>query len=161
MQNKTIKQLADELHVSKTAIRKYMTEDFRAKHIEIDRDKVITISPDGCKLIAEIIENNRKPIVETPENAVSADVLNIPREVWEAIHDQLESQKKQIEDYSERLKETTAALKEAQETAGRAQALHAGTLQRQLQEPEEPKGTGQEKKKKGLFDWFKKNKEVE
>lgn len=150
--NKTIKQLADELHVSKTAVRKYMDEEFRSKHTETDRNGVIVITPEGCKLIAEIIENNRKPIATTTENAVSADVLTIPREVWEALQAQMteqaetiKSQRKQIDDYSQRLQEINTALLNEQNTAGRAQALHAGTIQHQLDAP------GQ---KGGLFGWL-------
>lgn len=136
--NKTIKQLADELRVSKTAVRKYLTDEFRQKYTETDCNQVIRILPEGCKLIAEIIENNRKPIAETTENTVS-DVLTIPREVWNALQGQLESQQKQIEDL-------TYALKQEQ-------ALHAGTIKNSekmlLPAP----------KKWELFSWLKKNKE--
>ena len=55
---KTIKELADELGVSKTAIRKHMNEDFRAAHTENLPGNVIGIDEDGCKLIAESL---RKP----------------------------------------------------------------------------------------------------
>lgn len=134
--NKSIKQLADELRVSKTAVRKYLTEDFREKYTETDRNQVIRISPDGCKLIAETIENNRKPFVETTENKVSADVLSIPREVWDALQRQLNSQERQIE-------ELTSALKQEQ-------ALHAGTIKNQALLP------ASAPPKKKFFSWFKK-----
>ena len=122
--NKTIKQLADELGVSKTAIRKYMSEEFRQEHTETDRNGVITITQSGCKLIAEIIGNNRKPIAETNENTVP-DVLTIPREVWEALQRELDSKNKTIADL-------TAALKEEQLNVKSAQTLHAGTMGRQM-----------------------------
>ena len=124
--NKTIKQLADELGVSKTAIRKYMSEEFRQEHTETDHNGVITITQSGCKLIAEIIGNNRKPIAETNENTVS-DVLTIPREVWEALQRELDSKNKTIADL-------TAALKEEQSNVKSAQTLHAGTMGRQMLE---------------------------
>ncbi len=50
---RTIKQLADELGVSKTAIRKYMTEDFRSNHVETNRNGVFTIDSAGCAHIAQ------------------------------------------------------------------------------------------------------------
>lgn len=141
--SKTIKALADELNVSKTAIRKYLTEDFRRNYVETDTNNIIKIAPDGCKLIAEMIGNRRNQFATTTENTVSANVLTIPREVWEALQTQIaaqnstiEAQRKQIDDYSERLKEANASLKFAQESAHAAQALHAGTMQKQLQEPE-------------------------
>ena len=154
--NKTIKQLADELHVSKTAVRKYMDEEFRSKHTEIDRNGVIVITPEGCKLIAEIIENNRKPIATTTENTVSADVLTIPREVWEALQAQMaeqaktiETQRKQIDDYSERLKEANDAVAKTATALQGAQALHAGTIKKQLDAP------GDEKKRSFPWPWKK------
>lgn len=122
--NKTIKQLADELGVSKTAVRKYMSAEFRKEHTETDRNGVITITQMGCKLIAEIIENNRKPIVETSENTVS-DMLTIPREVWEALQGQLESQKTQIENLTE-------ALNKAHQIADQSQHLQASSESRLL-----------------------------
>ena len=160
--SKTIKQLAEDLQVSKTAIRKYMTDDFRREHTETDARGTITITPEGCKLIAEIIGNNRKPLAETTENTVSADVLTIPREVWDALQaqikaqsDTVEAQRKQIEDYSARLQEANAALTQTATALQAAQALHAGTIQQQMLEApkndEEP-----QKEKRGIFSWKKK-----
>lgn len=156
---KTIKQLADALGVSKTAIRKYMTDEFRNKHTETTENGTIKITPDGCKLIAETIGNNRKLIAETTENAVSTDVLTIPREVWEALQSQIttqtetiEAQRKQINDYSERLREANAALTQTADALQAAQALHAGTLQKQLESAnteDEPTETAEPKK--GFF----------
>jgi len=137
MMNKTIKQLADELGVSKTAIRKYMSEEFRQEHTETDRNGVITIMQSGCKLIAEIIGNNRKPIAEANENTVS-DVLTIPREVWEALQGQLESQKTQIENLTE-------ALNKAHQIADQSQHLQASSENRLL---------ALEAPKKSRFGWF-------
>lgn len=137
--SKTIKQLADELQISKTAVRKYMTDEFRQKHTETTENGTIKITAEGCKLIAETIGNHRKQIAETTENEVSTDVLTIPREVWEALQQQIsiqnqtiESQRKQINDYSDRLRETSAALTQTAEALQAAQALHAGTIQKQL-----------------------------
>lgn len=156
---KTIKQLADTLGVSKTAIRKHMTEEFRQKHTETVGNGIIKISPEGCKLIAEIIGNNRKLIAETTENAVSTDVVTIPREVWEALQSQIttqtetiEAQRKQINDYSDRLRETNAALTQTAEALQAAQALHAGTIQKQLNAAsEEDNQTETTENKKGFF----------
>ena len=50
---KTIKQLAEELNVSKTAIRKRLTPDFKAQYVETGNNGSLYISDDGCKLISE------------------------------------------------------------------------------------------------------------
>ena len=154
--SKTIKQLADTLGVSKTAIRKYMTDEFRKEYTETTENGTIKITPPGCKLIAETIANNRKLIAETTENTVSTDVLTIPREVWEALQSQIttqtetiEAQRKQIDDYSERLREANAALTQTAEALQAAQALHAGTLKKQLEAAnaeEEPTETAEPKR---------------
>lgn len=49
---KTIKQLADDLGVSKTAVRKYMDEAFRAEHTQTAPGNIITIDEIGCRKIA-------------------------------------------------------------------------------------------------------------
>lgn len=136
---KTIKQLADELHVSKTAVRKYMTEEFRENHTQTDRNGVIVITEEGCKLIAEIIENNRKPLAETTASEAS-DVLTIPREVWNTLQSQIESQKQQIETL-------TDALRKAQQIADQSQHLQASSEKR-LSALEAPK--------RSLFGWLRK-----
>ena len=141
---KTIKQLADELHVSKTAIRKYLTEEFRQEHTETDCNGVIGITQEGCELIAETIANNRKPIAETTENTVS-DLVVIPREVWDVLQEQLKSQAKQISDQSVQIAKLTSSLDNTTSSLQAAQALHAGTIQKQLVAPKQP-----------LFGWFKK-----
>ena len=119
--SKTIKQLADELGVSKTAVRNYMTEEFREKHTERDCKGVIVVSEEGCKLIAESLgnpENNRKEVSEN-------ELCTIPRSVLTMLEEQL------------RVKDEQIAAKDAQiadltETLRAEQALHAGTMQKQL-----------------------------
>ena len=133
MSTKTIKQLADELHVSKTAIRKYMTADFRRNHTETDCNGVITITQSGCEIIAEIIANNRKPITETTENKVSDDVIVIPREVWNLFQEQLKQKDEQIH--------------RLQESLDHEQHLHAGAV-KALKAPKRP-----------LIGWFRKKDE--
>lgn len=130
---KTIKQLADELHVSKTAVRKYMTADFRENHTKTDHNGVIVITEEGCKLIAQIIENNRKPFAEAPENKVSVDSITIPKEVWDVIQEQLKSKDEQIQSL--------------QQALDQEQRLHASSVTR-LHALEAPK--------RGLLGWFRK-----
>lgn len=55
---KTIKQLADDLGVSKTAIRKRFSDEFKAEYVETSADGSLHVTDAGCKLIAESL---RKP----------------------------------------------------------------------------------------------------
>lgn len=141
---RTIKQLADELGVSKTAVRNYMDEDFRAKYTEKDRKGVITINEDGCKVIAETYgkqckeaQNNANRFAESTANTEN---ITIPMAVWTMMEEQLKKKDEQIESLSAALENTTASLKAAQ-------ALHAGTFK-----------MIPDKKSKGLG-WFKKKEE--
>lgn len=123
---RTIKELADILGVSKTAVRKYMSDEFRCEHTEISRNGVITIDSEGCKLIAmhlgrteklaEPTENKMPEIEETSENMV------IPKAVWNTLQEQLKSKDQQINDLTRLLDQE--------------QHLHAGSLQKAL--PESP-----------------------
>ncbi len=65
--NKTIKELADALGVSKTAVRKYMTPEFRSEHVKTTENGVITIDSDGCKLVAMHLQRTEK-LTETTAN---------------------------------------------------------------------------------------------
>jgi len=127
----TIKELADSLKISKTAVRKIMTATFRAAYTSVDAAGVILISDEGCEQVRtryhkhvethqKLGENNNKLIPETPET-VSAELVKMLRA-------QLDMKDKQIEDLSARLSETTAALTETTRSLQAAQALHAGTM---------------------------------
>ena len=120
---KTIKQIADELGVSKTAIRNYMDDDFRAKHTEKDSKGVITISADGCKLLSENIgkqtENSAKEFAKT-------ELLTIPRFIYDDLLEQLAKKDQQIADLTEAVKSQAQSI-----NADRHNEL-AGTMQKSL-----------------------------
>ena len=127
---KTIKELADELGVSKTAVRKHMTEDFRAQHTAILPGNIIGIDEDGCKLITESL---RKPsatggnsIPETPENPGLREEVAFLREQLLAKDRQLEAKDRQIEAQQTQIGSLTAALEHTTASLQAAQALHAG-----------------------------------
>lgn len=118
----TIKQLAENCKVSKTAIRKYLTEDFRSRYTKINEQKVILIDEIGCKLIAESL---RKP-QQTPENTTPQTTENqVFADIIATLKAELEIKNKQIEDLS-------SALALAQQSVAQAQALHAVSVQKQL-----------------------------
>ena len=126
---KTIKELADELGVSKTAIRKHMDDDFRATHTENLPGNVIGIDEDGCKLIAESLRKPQKTtgnqFSETTGNQSSQEEVAFLRE-------QLRVKDRQIEVQQEQISQLTAALEHTTASLHAAQALHAGTMQVQL-----------------------------
>ena len=139
--NKTIKQLADELGVSKTAIRNYMDDDFRAKYTAKDHKGVITISPEGCKVLSENIGNQTE---NTAKQFAETELVTIPRSVLTMLEEQLREKDAQIKDLTETVKAQAQSI-----NADRHNEL-AGTLQHQLPE----KAT-----KKSFWDRFKKDKE--
>ena len=142
---KTIKELADVLEVSKTAIRKHMTEAFRAEHTATNRNGVITIDSDGCALIAESMGKLRKLLAtqvseepEIPETHDFREEVAFLREQLRAANRQIEAKDRQIEQLTAALDNTAKALQSAQNSLQAAQALHAGTMQQQLDAGEQP-----------------------
>lgn len=130
----TIKQIADELGVSKTAVRNYMTDEFRAKYTEKDCKGVILVSAEGCKLIAESLgktENERKESAES-------EFVTIPRSVWRLMEDQIREKDAQL-----RVKDQQIAA--LTKLADQAQKLQAMQEQKLLPQPQ-----------KGFFSMFRK-----
>ena len=127
----TIRQLADDLGVTKAAVRKHLTPGFRADHVS-SVDGVLQIDDEGCELLRKSCgnvsgnvsgnpcERRENPAETVFGNSVSTEVISIFKE-------QLEAKDRQIEALQAALTETTAALQAAQ-------ALHAGTLQ-QIEAP--------------------------
>ena len=141
---KTIKQLADELGVSKTAVRNYMDADFREKYTEKDSKGVITITPDGCKVLSEIIgKQTENPAKNSPET----EMCTIPASLLKTLQDQLAAKDQQIA-------ELTKLLDQEQQ-------LHAGTLQQSLPEGKVTaaiEAPAPKKKQRKIFEWFGRSK---
>lgn len=170
--SKTIKELADALGVSKTAIRKYMTDDFRREHTETNRNGVITIDSDGCNLIAESMGKQweQPKTIENmvPESDENTANVTIPRSVLTMLEEQLRQKDDQLKVKDEQIADLTATVRAQAESLQAAQALHAGTMQQQMlsdggSEPvpaeaevavEVVPETSEPPKKKGLFRWF-------
>jgi len=77
---KTIKQLADELGVSKTAINKKINENFKRKHFKKNGNKFL-IDESGQNAIKSMFTDsysfNRKPKVSENDNFESQDVSEV------------------------------------------------------------------------------------
>jgi len=131
---KTIKQIADEIGVSKTAVRKQIANlglqaclQKNGNQFAIDeKQEVLILKAFSGKSKTESA-NQTETKTETSLQLVS---------VLEILQKELEIKNKQISELNARLAETSAALVTAQQTVRDAQALHAGTIQQQLTLPE-------------------------
>ena len=106
--NMTIKALADSLGVSKTAIRNYMTDDFRAKYTAKDSKGVITITPEGCKLVSANF--GKEPGTSAKQNP-ETELITIPLSVWKLMEDQLREKDEQLRVKDQQLADLTAAVR--------------------------------------------------
>jgi len=129
---KTIKQIADEIGVSKTAVRKRITEEVKTKFAETVSG-VIYILPEGESIIKQGFER-LSPQTGFPE--VSANQFpQVSSEVSTLIsmlQRELDAKNKLIDEQRQTIHRLTDALTLAQQTTQTEQALHAGTIQKQL-----------------------------
>ena len=149
--SKTIKQIADEIGVSKTAVRKQienlgLRSSLRknGNQFAIDEHEETLILKAFSEKTQTKNANQTQTKTQTANHEVS-DLVCVLQRTIDTLQGQLAIKDKQIEDLSE-------ALKSAQQTAAAAQALHAGTMQQQLLESD----TTGEKKKGILHKLFKK-----
>ena len=189
---KTIKQIAEEIGVTKQAVFKKIKSEPLSTELEkfiATVDGKIMISTGGEKLIKQAFNRKQKTVTGNTsdkndenlgqvgvnqlsaggasENALAA-ALQL---AVDALTSQLEEKDRQIaekdrqlERQSKTIEELATSLAVAQHTAQAAQALHAGTIRRQINEspviraeeaemeaePEEEPGQEQ-KKKRGIF----------
>ena len=136
---KTIKQIADEIGVSKTAVRKKIPPEVRAKFAQTG-NHVIWISPEDEKLIKSafsdreqgeefaVVSANQFPQVSGQVSAMFA----LLQEQLQVKDGQIADLTKSNADQQQSIRELTAALENTTASLQAAQALHAGTMQHQL-----------------------------
>ena len=147
---KTIRQIADEIGVSKTAVNKQIANlglrsglRKNGNLFAIDEHQEALIKQAFSEKSQTEIENQTQTKTQTENNEVS-DLVCVLQATIDTLQGQLEVKDRQIE-------KLTEALVAAQQTAAAAQALHAGTIQQQLltgeagadqqgQEPEQKRG---------------------
>jgi len=144
---KTIKQIADEIGVSKTAVRKKIPPEVRAKFAQTG-NHVIWISSEDEKLIKSAFSDRKQgEEFAVVSGEVSANQFpQVSGEVSAAfvlLQEQLQVKDRQIEDLTksntdqqQSIRELTAALENTTASLQAAQALHAGTMQNQLTDGE-------------------------
>ena len=143
---KTIRQIADEIGVSKTAVNKQIANlglrsglRKNGNQFAIDEQQEALIKQAFSEKSQTEIENQTQT-----ENHEVSDLVCVLQATIDTLQGQLEVKDRQIE-------KLTEALVAAQQTAAAAQALHAGTIQQQLltgeagadqqgQEPEQKRG---------------------
>ena len=165
---KTIRQIADEIGVSKQAVFKKIKREPLSTSLQgltATVDGKLMVEVDGEKLIKQAFSeiapsttDNQLTVVDglvdgasTPNAEKTAEVdgvISVLQATIDTLQGQLEVKDRQIEQQAQTITRLTDALAAAQQTAAAAQALHAGTIQQQLitgeagvdqQEPEQKK----------------------
>lgn len=147
---KTIRQIADEIGVSKTAVSKQIANlglrsglRKNGNQFAIDEHQEALIKRAFSEKSQTEIENQTQT-----ENREVGDLVCVLQDTIDTLQGQLEVKDRQIEQQAQTITRLTDALAAAQQTAAAAQALHAGTIQQQLitgeagtdqQEPEQKK----------------------
>ena len=160
---KTIRQIADEIGVSKTAVSKQIANlglrsglRKNGNQFAIDKHQEALIKRAFSEKTQTEIENQSQTKTQT-ENHEVGDLVCVLQATIDTLQGQLAVKDKQIAELNERLSECSAALLAAQQTAQAAQALHAGTIQQQLTdgaadlEQEQPQTNVVSGEKKGWF----------
>ena len=150
---KTIRQIADEIGVSKQAVFKKIKREPLSTSLQgltATVDGRLMVEVDGEKLIKQAFSENAPsttdnrltgtvdglvdaPSTKNDEKTVAVDgVISVLQATIDTLQGQLEMKDRQIEQQAQTITRLTDALAAAQQTAAAAQALHAGTIQQQL-----------------------------
>ena len=150
---KTIRQIADEIGVSKQAVFKKIKREPLSTSLQgltSTVDGRLMVSVDGEKLVKRAFVGNMPSttdnqltgkvddLVDAPstkneeETAADDGVISVLQATIDVLQGQLEVKDRQIEQQAQTITRLTDALAAAQQTAQAAQALHAGTIQQQL-----------------------------
>ena len=131
---KTIRQIADEIGVSKTAVNKQIANlglrsglRKNGNQFAIDEHQEALIKRAFSEKSQTEIENQTQT-----ENREVGDLVCVLQDTIDTLQGQLEVKDRQIEQQAQTITRLTDALAAAQQTAAAAQALHAGTIQQQL-----------------------------
>lgn len=126
---KTIKQIANELGVSKQRVYRYV----KMNHIKMvqEGESLFLFDEAGEMLIKQHFSQNAAS-KSFQDEMVKDEVFLLFESQLEFMDEQIKSKDKLIDSLTNQLKETTSALVSAQQMASAAQALHAGTIQAHL-----------------------------
>ena len=131
---KTIRQIADEIGVSKTAVSKQI-ENLGLRSSLRKNGNQFAIDEHQEALIKEAFSEKSQTEIENQtqtENHEVSDLDCVLQATIDTLQGQLQVKDRQIEQQAQTITRLTDALAAAQQTAVAAQALHAGTIQQQL-----------------------------
>ena len=139
---KTVRQIADELGVSKQAVFKKMKREPLSTSLQGLVSTIngrLMVSTDGENLIKSAfltskLSTDHRPInglADAPSNEVNG-LISVLQTTIDTLQRQLEVKDRQIEQQAQTITRLTDALVVAQQTAAAAQTLHAGTMHQQL-----------------------------
>lgn len=118
--NVSIKELADELEVSKTAIRKHVNQ-LPPEFIVVDTGKRLELPPETAQYIKDKVITNRMKVTGNATGKILGEVaINLPErqfptdETTSFLMNQLEAKDKQLEAKDSIIKDLTASLREQQ-----------------------------------------------
>ncbi len=150
---KTIRQIADEIGVSKTAVSKQIANlglrsglRKNGNQFAIDEHQEALIKQAFFEKSQTENANQSQTKTQT-ENHEVGDLVCVLQATIDTLQRQLEVKDRQIEQQAQTITRLTDALAAAQQTAAAAQALHAGTIQQQLLTGE----AGAEQQKRSWF----------
>ena len=162
---KTIRQIADEIGVSKQAVyKRYKGKLYTAcAPYAHTVQGVLYLSEQAETLIKQdFLQNDcsngahtERSIGAVPEQSQEAGMVAVLQATIDTLQGQLEVKDRQIEQQAQTITRLTDALAAAQQTAAAAQALHAGTIQQQLLDSEDSQDQHGQKMKQKLG-WFSK-----
>lgn len=140
---KTIREIADEIGVSKQAVFKKIKREPLSTSLQgltSTVDGRLTVSVDGEKLIKQAFSAGTPSTYHQPVDGVVDGQVDGPvdgmiavlQATIDTLQGQLEVKDRQIEQQTQTITRLSDALVSAQQTAAAAQALHAGTLQQRF-----------------------------
>ena len=136
---KTIREIADEIGVSKQAVFKKIKREPLSTSLQgltSTVDGRLTVSVDGEKLIKQAFSQEKPSTSYQPvDGMVDGQVdgmISVLQATIDTLQGQLEVKDRQIEQQAQTITRLSDALAAAQQTAAAAQALHAGTMQQQF-----------------------------
>lgn len=143
---KTVRQIAEEIGVSKQAVFKKMKREplsTSLRGLTSTVDGRLMVSVDGENLIKSAFlssgpSTDHQPVdgavdglVDAPSTEVDG-VIAVLQATIDTLQEQLKVKDRQIEQQAQTITRLTDALAAAQQTAAAAQALHAGTMKQQF-----------------------------
>lgn len=154
---KTIKQIADEIGVSKQAVQKRIAREPLHSSVYAYIDKVggvLYIAYTGEMLIKQAFADNKCIQVADNQPTTNIDnVYSVLKATIDTLQEQLNVKDNQILLKDKQIEELNLRLAEAHKMVEQAQQLHGADKALELKEAQEPKLLEEQKPKKGWQFW--------